>query len=62
MKKYDLNWHANKMKKQEKAKKRHEYNSYKYKGANSQGFGKYKEGMLTFSNTQIKKIASKKKR
>jgi len=62
MKKYDLNWHANKMKKQEKGKKHHEYNSYKYKGANSQGFGKYKEGMLTFSNTQIKKINNKKKR
>jgi len=61
MKKYDLSWLESKNKKQEKGKKQHEYNSYKFKGANSQGMGKYKDGILSFSNSQIKKISKKKR-
>jgi len=51
-----MSWLENKQKKREKSKKKHEYNSYKFSGAKSQGLGKYSNGVLSFSKTQIRKI------
>ena len=59
MQKQDLTWHKNKQNKRDKSKKHHEYNSYKYENSNKQGFGKYSNGVLKFSNNEIKKINKK---
>ena len=57
-----MSWLEEKNKKREKSKKHHEYNSYKFEGAKSQGLGKYNNGVLSFSKTQIRKITGGEKK